>query len=408
MNRIIHREIILSEDPRLKRHIHHDSKSWEFKFNTTGLLVVSTTHSRYIPILNQGQVGSCTGNAGEGNISTSPFPNKDNKIYPRNEFGALKLYGAAQVIDGNKPYPLSDTGSSGLSIAKALLKAGLISSYQHTFSLDDALKAGSKYPFITGTYWYDSMYTPETDGRVHPLGKIVGGHEYLCREIDAVNKKVWFDNSWGDQWGIKGRFYMTFDDYGKLLQEQGDVTILMTNPILKNGSKGQAVINLQNLLNGTGANLMVDGNFGNHTETAVKHFQAMNSLTEDGVVGPNTWEALQVSSPTGIIISIITDVCNEHGIDPALGIAVASAESGLDPHSTLYNPNSKSTDRGLFQWNSRYHSEITDEEAFDPTQATILFCKAVKDGKLHLYWSASEPNWKKHLSPEILMKYGIV
>ncbi len=50
-------------------------------------------------------------------------------------------------------------------------------------------------------------------------------------------------------------------------------------------------------------------------------------------------------------------------------------------------------DRGLFQWNSKYHPEITDAIAFDPEKNARLGCQAVKQGKAHSYWSASEFCW---------------
>lgn len=232
IKRVITKEKILSLDIRLNRHIHHDSKSREFTFDTTGLQIVNVEHERFIPILNQGQVGSCTGNAGIGAINTSPFIQVNNPVYSGDEVGALALYSAAEVIDGNGVYPPNDHGSSGLSIAKALKNAGMISEYQHTFTLNDALKALSMYPIITGTNWYEDMFTPDQDGRVHPTGKLVGGHEYEGIAVDVDNGRIWFCNSWGDSWGVKGRFYMTWADYATLLAKQGDVTVLLptTNP----------------------------------------------------------------------------------------------------------------------------------------------------------------------------------
>lgn len=77
-----------------------------------------------------------------------------------------------------------------------------------------------------------------------------------------------------------------------------------SNPVLKKGSKGEAVKKLQNLLIGVGHDPgAADGVFGAQTEKAVKEFQASyvlvsevdqveSRLVADGVVGAKTWAAL--------------------------------------------------------------------------------------------------------------------
>lgn len=49
---------------------------------------------------------------------------------------------------------------------------------------------------------------------------------------------------------------------------------------------------LQELLNGHGFHLVVDGEFGPRTKAAVMDFQAQHKLKADGLVGPVTWAAL--------------------------------------------------------------------------------------------------------------------
>lgn len=230
---VIIKEKIHSLDPRLKRHVYHDSRSRLFSFDTKGRSLTSVIHNRVIPILDQGQVGSCTGNAGIGALGTEPLYRVGPSKYSLDQTGALKLYSDAQVIDGHGPYPPNDYGSYGLSIAKALQNAGLISGYQHTFSLNNALLALTAYPILVGINWYQGMFTPDPDGRVRITGELAGGHEIVARQIDAENSRVWFDNSWGSNWGVKGRFYLTFIDLGVLLNQQGDVIVLLpkTGPI---------------------------------------------------------------------------------------------------------------------------------------------------------------------------------
>ncbi len=224
---MIYKEKIESSDTRLARHIYHDDRSKDFMFDTSLLEIIDVEHKRLIPVLNQGQLGSCTGNAGIGAINTEPFP-LNHKVYTPDQEGAVKLYSDATKIDEfGGTYPPTDTGSSGLGIAKALKNAGLISSYQHTFTLQDALKALSKYPIITGINWYDKMYTPDADGRVHPIGIIKGGHEIQAYKVDTKLGIIWFYNSWGEDWGVDGKFYLTWEDYGKLLSQGGDVTVLI-------------------------------------------------------------------------------------------------------------------------------------------------------------------------------------
>lgn len=68
---------------------------------------------------------------------------------------------------------------------------------------------------------------------------------------------------------------------------------------LKYGSSGDEVKKLQETLNATGNyNLATDGKFGAKTQEAVKAYQKANGLTVDGIVGTNTWGALNKASTT--------------------------------------------------------------------------------------------------------------
>jgi peptidoglycan hydrolase-like protein with peptidoglycan-binding domain len=67
--------------------------------------------------------------------------------------------------------------------------------------------------------------------------------------------------------------------------------------IVKKGSTGDAVSAIQwQLRNEYGfTKLAVDGKFGPATEAAVKSFQKKYKLTQDGIVGNNTWMALEAN-----------------------------------------------------------------------------------------------------------------
>ena len=67
-----------------------------------------------------------------------------------------------------------------------------------------------------------------------------------------------------------------------------------STPVLKKGSKGEAVTRLQEGLYQLGYDPgTVDGTFGPNTERVVKEFQTNNGLDADGIVGPRTWTALE-------------------------------------------------------------------------------------------------------------------
>jgi peptidoglycan hydrolase-like protein with peptidoglycan-binding domain len=68
--------------------------------------------------------------------------------------------------------------------------------------------------------------------------------------------------------------------------------------ILRQGSKGNAVIELQQILQIKGFyNGKIDGDFGTGTANAVLKFQKANALTADGVVGNASWTKLRASNP---------------------------------------------------------------------------------------------------------------
>lgn len=63
-------------------------------------------------------------------------------------------------------------------------------------------------------------------------------------------------------------------------------------PTVKKGAKGNITKLIQERLNSVGFSLDCDGIFGDKTHNAVKVFQKNRSLTQDGIVGKNTWSWL--------------------------------------------------------------------------------------------------------------------
>ena len=76
--------------------------------------------------------------------------------------------------------------------------------------------------------WREGMRHPDTDGYIRTTGESLGGHEVELTGIDVRRQRVVVTNSWGTQWGVQGRAFLTFDDLGMLLHEEGDAFVVVT------------------------------------------------------------------------------------------------------------------------------------------------------------------------------------
>ncbi|MBD1938032.1 peptidoglycan-binding protein [Microcoleus sp. FACHB-68] len=85
-------------------------------------------------------------------------------------------------------------------------------------------------------------------------------------------------------------------------QLSSQATAQLNKPQLTLGSKGDAVKELQKLLNHWGYYLPIDGTFGQTTLDIVKAFQRRVFLKADGVVGNLTWQALYTGAPVNMPI----------------------------------------------------------------------------------------------------------
>lgn len=87
------------------------------------------------------------------------------------------------------------------------------------------------------------------------------------------------------------------------MQSSNDVSAKLNKPVLKEGSTGDAVKELQQLLKKyntyTGA---IDGAFGSVTKKGVIAFQHRVFIKEDGIVADNTWRALFKGAPVDMPI----------------------------------------------------------------------------------------------------------
>ncbi len=186
------------------------------------------------PVYDQGQEGSCTGNAWAALIQ---------HLYPAHgEPSRQFIYRAERVIEGTVR---SDSGAQIRDGAKALAMVGVcaetewpydkahfatkpppkvyadalkntISAYARVTTLDGikASLADGK-PVVFGFSVYDSFESDEV-ARTGVMNlpvkgeKLLGGHAVLIVGYDDVSQRVIVRNSWGDQWGQAGYFTMPY------------------------------------------------------------------------------------------------------------------------------------------------------------------------------------------------------
>ena len=192
------------------------------------------------PVYNQGQLGSCTGNAIAGAIQ---FERRKQKLAPdfipsrlfiyfneRVIEGSVESDSGAQIRDGIKSVAkLGDCPESEwpYDIAKFAVKPGArcyldamqykAVQYQRVAQTPNQMKGclASGYPFVFGF----SVYEGFEDARVAKTGilnmpaaseKNLGGHAVLAVGYDDKQQRFSVRNSWGAKWGMRGYFTMPY------------------------------------------------------------------------------------------------------------------------------------------------------------------------------------------------------
>jgi hypothetical protein len=209
----------------LGRIVNHDPQSKMYPHELpVDVWIRDVTWQRYSPIIDQGNLGCCTGAAMAGWLGCAPHVQNVEQANGFDLEYAHKLYSRATHIDPFPGYwPPDDTGSSGLAVAKAAKEFKNISSYRWAFSVDGLVKALQSGPVIIGIPWYEGMFTPDRDGRIWPTGAVAGGHEVLIRGL--IGRDLILSNSWGTGWGMRGEAFLPLDVWATLRKQQADVTI---------------------------------------------------------------------------------------------------------------------------------------------------------------------------------------
>jgi C1A family cysteine protease len=192
------------------------------------------------PIKDQGGEGSCTAHAfssarewmARKYEKTSPilspqclyveelladgsFP-KDEGAMPRTGCQALTTLGCCETA--LYPYVAGQiTKPTPAQIANALkYKTG---AYHRIGSLSDFLRCladATPWPVAVGFTVYESFMSQQVaETGIMPIPQPgeqrQGGHEVLCLGYDQAKQVALIQNSWGDDWGERGYFWMPFD-----------------------------------------------------------------------------------------------------------------------------------------------------------------------------------------------------
>lgn len=209
------------------------------------------THYLGAPHMSQGTLGACEGftaaewlNSGRAlrnrrifHRATDPFLNGNQRMKYLSNATAIALYAKATELDQfNGTYPPTDTGSSGLGIAKAMKYYGAINEYRWTFTWDDFLSALQSQPVMLGMDWYDSMFNHDSRGIVGEPSQsdsAVGGHAVLAYAYRPKSGLVGCTNHWGVEWGTRigyayGSFWINQDLLRWLLIDQRGESLVPT------------------------------------------------------------------------------------------------------------------------------------------------------------------------------------
>jgi hypothetical protein len=218
---------ILPEHPgkgRLGRHVEFDPHSRDYEYVSTVARPRTQLWTRRSPIFDQGNLGSCTGNAVAGCLATDSSKGQGHDDLTEDD--ALALYEAATRLDGFPgAYPPDDVGSSGNAACKAAKRAGLISGYHWAFSLSGLVNALQVGPAAIGINWLRGCDHPDASGLVKYSGPSRGGHEISVIGVSLERGQFRIANSWGTGWGDSGYFSMTISDMTRALADKGDVSV---------------------------------------------------------------------------------------------------------------------------------------------------------------------------------------
>ena len=177
------------------------------------------------PAMDQGNTPQCVGYTVSQWGYTSPIRTKI--------LDPTAIYHRAQQID---EWPGTDyDGTSVRAGLNVMREQGRVERYVWAYGADMLARwLLTTGPVMVGTLWTWDMFEPDQNGIVHPTGPIVGGHAYLVTGVNRDRgERGMFRamNSWGNDWGWNGRFWILWEDMEYLLWNWGEAAAAIERKI---------------------------------------------------------------------------------------------------------------------------------------------------------------------------------
>ena len=148
------------------------------------------------------------------------------------------LYCEAQKIDpwdGDCSRPLYD-GTSVRAGAEVLRRWGLVKEYRWAYNAWEVAQAVLQHgPVVMGTYWYQGMSWPNSEGRMTLTGAVEGGHAYVINGVDLDRERFRVKNSWGRGWANGGRAWLGYNDLNTLMRSWGEACVAIQPAVRERG-----------------------------------------------------------------------------------------------------------------------------------------------------------------------------
>lgn len=217
-----------------------DRRDHRFRLHATPLPSSVDLRSSCPPVYDQGQLGSCTGNAIAAAVEFERLKQKLADFVPSRLFiyyneraieGTVNEDAGAMIRDGIKsvaklgvcpenewPYDVSkftvkpNAGCYSDALKDRVVKYARVP--QSLLEMKTCLAAG--YPFVFGFTVYESFESAAVaESGMAPMPStseaVLGGHAVMAVGYDDAQQRLLVRNSWGAGWGMRGYFTLPYD-----------------------------------------------------------------------------------------------------------------------------------------------------------------------------------------------------